>query len=499
MSVIHQGGGKMRISRTVPIAVTLLMLGTITLLIAQEPIVAAFEIISLPGLLITGLGLGMAAAIGLGLMAWLGYEQIAERRARRRLAEAEAALKDAEARKVRRDSDVYVITAPKDHAVYISDAPGLWRAAHIDPRRYANGPASGDQPHAVELAAWSQWHQVHATAKQLSPPIETEQLAAPAQWPSRIDLLELLPHGPSLSNVVLGVTVDAAGQRQTVSASLSKLVHIAVGGSSGWGKSVFLRALAYQLIAAPEVIELAFIDLEATTFAPFATASRLRCAIADTEHAALGILSNLTHELEYRKRLFKGYPTVEKLSDYNQQAKAPLPIVALLIDEATALLADKAIEEQIRTLALRARKYGIYAIMGGQDWKAASLDTAIRNQLSTRIQFKAQDGAQSRVLLGTSEAARIEHIGRAYAVLPGRPRIEIQAPHIDLATIAVPAGTSEAPPPPPEPEPTELERQILALHDADASHAKICETVWGYKSSKKYPEIDAVLERYGRI
>ena len=118
--------------------------------------------------------------------------------------------------------------------------------------------------------------------------------------------------------------------------------------------------------------------------------------------------------------------------------------VTLLIDEATALLADKAIEEQIRTLALRARKYGIYAIMGGQDWKAASLDTAIRNQLSTRVQFKAQDGAQSRVLLGTSEAARIEHIGRAYAVLPGRPRLEIQAPHIDLATTARLAGTNRA-------------------------------------------------------
>jgi DNA segregation ATPase FtsK/SpoIIIE-like protein len=291
--------------------------------------------------------------------------------------------------------------------------------------------------------------------------------ATPPLWPNKIDLLDLLPYGPSLQNIVLGVTLDQSGQQQVIAAPLAKLVHIAVGGSSGWGKSVFLRALAYQLVAAPEPVELALIDLEATTFSPFATSSRLRCAIADTEPDALNILSHLSQELEYRKQLFKAYPTAEQLSDYNRLAAEPLPLVALLVDEATALLSDKSVEEQIRTLALRARKYGIYAVLGGQDWKAASLDTAIRNQLSTRIQFKAQDGTQSRVLLGTSEAARIEQVGRAYAVLPGRPRLELQAPHIDLTTIAAQAerGVTMALPEPasalPQPK-SALDQRIYA-------------------------------------
>jgi len=107
------------------------------------------------------------------------------------------------------------------------------------------------------------------------------------ELPGKVDLLDLLPAGQStLTNIVLGVTINEAEQYQTVSAPLFNLVHIGVGGSSGWGKSVFLRALAYQLLTAPEPAELSLIDLEATTFAPLATAPRLRSAIADTESQA---------------------------------------------------------------------------------------------------------------------------------------------------------------------------------------------------------------------
>lgn len=52
---------------------------------------------------------------------------------------------------------------------------------------------------------------------------------------------------------------------------------------------------------------------------------------------------------------------------------------------------------------------------------------------------------------------------------------------------------------PSDPEPTEQEQQILDLHQAGKSSAAICEAVWGYKSSKRYPEIEAVLTRFGRV
>jgi hypothetical protein len=50
-----------------------------------------------------------------------------------------------------------------------------------------------------------------------------------------------------------------------------------------------------------------------------------------------------------------------------------------------------------------------------------------------------------------------------------------------------------------EAKPTEREQQILDLAASGVTYAKICEAVWGYKSSKKYPEIDAVLAKFGRV
>lgn len=47
--------------------------------------------------------------------------------------------------------------------------------------------------------------------------------------------------------------------------------------------------------------------------------------------------------------------------------------------------------------------------------------------------------------------------------------------------------------------PNEQEQKILSLHAEGKSHAAICEIVWGYKSSNKYPEIEAVLNKFRTV
>jgi len=47
-------------------------------------------------------------------------------------------------------------------------------------------------------------------------------------------------------------------------------------------------------------------------------------------------------------------------------------------------------------------------------------------------------------------------------------------------------------------QPGDLERRVLELAAAGASRAQICEAVWGYKSSNKYPEIEEILGRWGQ-
>jgi len=261
-------------------------------------------------------------------------------------------------------------------------------------------------------------------------------------WPARAPLTGLLNgHGASLHRLIMGVTVNQeTGANELVTGDLAQLVHIAVGGSSGYGKSMFLRALAFQLATAPERPSLALVDLEAVTFAPFGQCDRLLYPIADTEQDALAVFRALTGELDRRKALFSEYPGVDSLDAYNTRATGRLerlPAVVTMVDEATALLADKGVESALRTLALRGRKYGLWLTLGGQDWKASSLDTAIRNQLSARVHFKAMSASQSRVLLGTGDAYDLpdDTPGRALAILPGRGTVKIQAPAIGYGDI----------------------------------------------------------------
>lgn len=47
--------------------------------------------------------------------------------------------------------------------------------------------------------------------------------------------------------------------------------------------------------------------------------------------------------------------------------------------------------------------------------------------------------------------------------------------------------------------PNKQEQKILTLHATGKSHAEICKEVWGYKSDNRYPEIDAVLAKFGTV
>lgn len=281
--------------------------------------------------------------------------------------------------------------------------------------------------------------QIHWHERASSPatvPAETPATLR-AVLPERLPLRALMHEPVTLARLVLGVAVDdQSGQLSPVTGDMSDLVHIAVGGSSGWGKSVFLRSLAYQMVVAQESPDLVAIDLEGVTLSPLANSPRLLFPLADNEPDARAVLEGVREELERRKRLYAEFPGVDSLATYNARTRDPLRPLIILCDEATALLGDSDVEDALRSVTLRARKYGVWAVLAGQDWKASSLDTAIRNQLSTRVQFKAMSAAQSRVLLGKSGAEEISVQGRALAVLPGRDLIEIQAPLVTADMLA---------------------------------------------------------------
>lgn len=315
--------------------------------------------------------------------------------------------------------------------------------------------------------------------------------AAVSRLPSRVPLFGLFDGAPSFRDIVLGVTLDENGQPQVVRSDMAKLVHVAVGGSSGWGKSVFLRSLGYQLAKSTDPVDLVMIDLEGTTLAPFAECDRLIYPVVDNETDATNVLRDLEGELSKRSELFSVFPGVDSLYAYNARTDHPLRPVVALIDEATALLENSVIAAIIRTLALRARKYGLWLVLAGQDWKASSLDTAIRNQLSTRVQFRAMSGSQSRVLLERSDAESIDVAGRAFGWLPGRDLLEFQAPIIGYDDIL--SSMAGGGPQRDVPQEQSEDDKILDLYERGMSRRQVALAVWGYTNAKCYATIDATI------
>jgi hypothetical protein len=334
-------------------------------------------------------------------------------------------------------------------------------------------------------------------------PVETlSALPEPLiDWPSRVPLLSLLDEPVSLNNLVLGVTLDNRRQKTIVKGAMNDLVHVAIGGSSGWGKSEFLKVLAYQLLTAAERPDLCMIDLEGVTLNAFAQSERLLYPLADNEPATLALLLALNGEMERRKQLFNAHSGIDRLDRYNAVASEPLNPIITLVDEATALLDNKDIEGHLKNLTLRARKYGLWLILAGQDWKSTSLDTAIRNQLSTRVQFKALNASQSRVLIGEGDAKDINTIGRALVVLPGRPMIEMQAPFVSHSMLmdAVrgngPQRNLELNEIQPENHPDLNAQRVRELHAGGMSDTAIAREVFKYGNAYYITKVRDILQQ----
>lgn len=382
---------------------------------------------------------------------------------------------------------------PNEDGVY----PALWDGEQaLDINRGVVFDFEGLRSVTPELVKSSNWVRVLTKAGWPSTPVAENLLPGPAaiNWPTEIPLKSVLTE-PDVHGLVLGVTVGEDGQTEIVKADMAQLVHVGVGGSSGFGKSVFLRSLAYQLALSQTPVDLAMVDLEGATLAPFALCGRLLYPIADTERDAVAIFQVLLDEMDRRKELYADYPGVDKLSAYNAQADEPLTPVVCIVDEATALLGDKSVESALRTLALRARKYGLWLILAGQDWKANSLDTAIRNQLSSRVQFKAMSKSQSRVLLQQSGAEALDVVGRALAILPGRAMLTMQAPFISSKAIMddIKDGGPRYPVPGNGDGGEDLEQRVRELWDGGVGICAIADEIYGYHNSRKTAEIKAIL------
>jgi hypothetical protein len=377
-------------------------------------------------------------------------------------------------------------------------APG-WEIAQL-------ATTAGAQQVQVEQAR--AYNQATANAAPALAPAESTAQDVIMNWPGRVPLTRYLAAqgGASLDRVFLGVTCDpATGQQVPVSMEMLDLVHFAVAGSSGFGKTTFVESLLYQFVKSG-ACDLAVVDLKGE-LTPWGKADALRWPIATTRQEGSAVLTACYEELQARKEAFESLGGCKGLADYNARANgnALRPLCAIL-DEGTVLLRqDRELSSQAVDLVLLGRSFGLWLVLAAQNFKVNSTASEIRDQLTTRVQFHAADGNQARILLGHDRATGLGK-GRAIARLSGyESDIELQAPVVTRqeidALLAGQAGPREpapvvdvTPATPPNSITPEQRQRILDLHAQGVSKRKIQLEVLGYEGGAAYRAVSDVLD-----
>lgn len=240
-------------------------------------------------------------------------------------------------------------------------------------------------------------------------------------------------------HIALGVNLDG----NLVEADLSdpNTCHFLVGGTTGSGKSEFLRSLLLSLLArqTPEYLNIALVDPKRVTFPEFETIPWLLEPIVKDTEGAIALMESLVSEMERRYQRFE-QSRCPDLSRYNQKAKTPLPRIVCIFDEYADFMAEKdsrnAIEHSIKRLGAMARAAGIHLVIATQRPEARVVTPLIRSNLPGRVALKTASEADSAIILGGKQGDAVNLLGKGDLLyLKGAQLLRLQslyAPEIKL-------------------------------------------------------------------
>ena len=213
--------------------------------------------------------------------------------------------------------------------------------------------------------------------------------------------------------------LDVAGAPQV--ADLSRMPHLLVAGTTGSGKSIFIKALAAGLVAhnAPEDLRMIAIDPKIVELSHLNGLPHLLGSAETDVDRGLRVLRWVAHEMDERYKRF-ARSVARNLDDYNarlvrrraastagdEDDEAPLPRIVVLIDELADLMMTQPEEtERILTrIAQMARATGIHLVVATQRPSTDVVTGLIKANFPARVSFATASGVDSRVILDTPGA-----------------------------------------------------------------------------------------------
>lgn len=194
---------------------------------------------------------------------------------------------------------------------------------------------------------------------------------------------------------------------------MEQLCHILIAGTTGSGKSTLLNCLICGFLRnGLKENRLVLIDPKQVEFTRYAKSPVLwRETVTDMEQVE-ETLEVVISEMERRYTKLTAYG-VTKLSEYNEQAKEPMPRLIVIIDELSDLILSrgKYVEPLLVKLAQKGRAAGVHLILATQRPDAKVITGNIKTNMPTRIALKTTSGLESRIIFDHDGAERLNGNG----------------------------------------------------------------------------------------
>lgn len=237
---------------------------------------------------------------------------------------------------------------------------------------------------------------------------------------SIVPLFELALPADDTYKFIAGINEDG-GQ---VNISLDEMTHALIAGTTGSGKSVFLKSFLYSLLTtnSPNKVKCAIIDKKRSLNYWSRAAHCLK--VVNDDISAITLLNT------FQKEMYNRY---EELQRRGLEKNIGLfPKWVLIIDELADLMLTERktkIESKLVSLCQLGRAAGIHCILCTQSPRVAVVSGLIQANTPTKIIFKTANTRESVLCLGHSGAEKLLGNGDCLIKLPDKVKdIRVQTP-----------------------------------------------------------------------